>query len=172
MIRNPDGSEYKTLGTVQQYGNSASQLKLNDFWDQQIIMQGGSPMYYYEVFIPPAVIDKTYIEARSKLFSPKPVQLWCSYEPIASENFITALGWDSPGDVVFDLNAKAVIQAIGHMPKIGSRVFTPHLAENWEIVQRNLGGFMLWGAMRVQLICKKFTEKLTTADGRVTQNNP
>lgn len=173
MIINPDGTPYRTSGTIQQYGTqNLPQLKLFDFWDQQVIMQGGSPLYYYEVFIPTAVIDKTYMEARSKLYSPKPIEIWGMYEPIASQNFITALGWDSPDDVVFDTNAKAIIQAIGHMPKIGSRIFSPHLSENWEIVQRNLGDFKLWGAFRCQLICRRFQESKTTSEGRVTQNNP
>jgi hypothetical protein len=172
-IKNPDGSAYTFTGSYQQYGTqNLAQLKLLDFWDQQVIMQGGSPLFYYEVFIPTAVIDKTYMEARSKLYSPNQIQIWGMYEPIASQNFITAFGWDSPDDIVFDTNAKSIIQTIGHMPKIGSRIHSPHLSENWEIVQRNLGDFKMWGAFRLQIICKRFSESKTTSEGRVTQNNP
>lgn len=172
-IRNPDGSPYQTSGTVQQYSTTNNnQRKLLDFWDQEAIKQGGSPLKYYEIFISTADIDTIYLEARSKLFAPIGIEIWAMYEPIASQNFMSAFGFDSHDEIIFETNAKAVLQTIGHMPKIGSRIHSPHLGEDWEIIQRNLGEFKMWGAFRLQLICKRFQESVTTGEGRVTHNNP
>ena len=100
------------------------------------------------------------------------MQLWCNYEPIPSQNLLNQFGIDSPDEIKFEVNYRAVLQAVGHPPKIGSRIFTPHLSENWVIVQRNLGEFKMWGAIRLELICQKFQEDVVTGDGKVTQNQP
>jgi len=173
MLLNPDGSKYCPTGTLRQFNPGPNnQLKLFDLWDQAAIEQGGSPIYYYEVFISSGEIDEDYIEARGKIFSEQPVELWATYDPLASQNYQNQWGLDSLNDMVFELNAKAVINKVGHMPKIGSRIHTPHLGEDWQIVQRNLGEFKLWGALRLQLICQQFQESTTTSDGKVTENSP
>ena len=74
--------------------------------------------------------------------------------------------------VIFELNYKAVLRDLGHPPKIGSRIYTPHLREDWVIIQRNLGEFKMWGAMRLQLLCQRFQETVTTGEGQVTQKKP
>ncbi len=172
MIRKPDGSNYTTSGTLRQYNPQSPQHKLFNLWDQEAIKQGGTPLFYYEVFIPTGEIDPLYIESRGKLYSQHPVELWAIYEPIPSQNFMSAFGYDSPDEMVFEMNAKSVIRSIGHMPKIGSRIFSPHLSENWEVIQRNLGEFKMWGALRLQLICKRFQESVTTGEGNVTSKSP
>ena len=72
----------------------------------------------------------------------------------------------------FEVNYRTTLRTIGHPPKIGSRVFTPHLQENWVIIQRNLGEFKLWGSLRLELICQRFQESVTTGEGEVTQKQP
>ncbi len=160
MLR-ADGSPYTTAGKLQQYNPGSNNHKLFDIWDQAAIKQGGSPIYYSEVFIPTAVIDTDYLEARGKLWSPNPIELWCFYEPITSQNYMNSFGFDSPDDVIFELNVKATLAACGHMPRLGSRIFTPHLGEYWKIIQRNLGEFKMWGALRLQLICRRWQDSVT-----------
>jgi len=168
----PDGKPYRTAGTLTQFNPDDTQHLLFNVWDEDAIRQGGSPIYYYEKFISPAVIDPDYIEARGAIISEKPVELWAFYEPLAAQNAMGVFGFDSLNEVIFECNAKAVIKAIGHMPKLGSRIYTPHLGENWEIIQRNLGEFRMWGALRVQLIARQFQESVTMQGGRATQNKP
>lgn len=168
----PDGKPYRAAGTTRQFNPGGGIHKLFDVWDQAAIMQGGSPVYYYEVFIPTGEIDTDYWEARGKLFSEHPTEIWAAYDPQASQNYMNVFGMDSLNEIILDCNAKAVIKAIGHLPKIGSRIYTPHLGENWELIQRNLGEFQMWGALRVQLICKQFQESVTTVGGQVTKKNP
>lgn len=168
----PDGKPYTTSGSLQQYDPSNPQLKLFNLWDEDAIRMGGSPIYYYEVFIPTGEIDPTYLEARGKIYSNHPVELWAVYEPVPAQNLMNVFGFDSRNEVIFECNAQAVLKAIGHMPKIGSRIYTPHLGENWRVVQRNLGEFKMWGALRVQLIAQQFQETVTTSEGRVTESKP
>lgn len=167
----PDGKPYQASGSLNQYDPNNPQHALFNLWDEDAIRQGGSPIFYYELFIPTGEIDTDYWEARGALFSPVGTEIWAAYDPQASQNYMNMFGMDSPVEVIFELNAKAVIKAIGHMPKIGSRIETPHLGENWEIVQRNLGEFKMWGALRVQLICRKFQETTTRQNGRVTETS-
>jgi hypothetical protein len=171
-LKNTDGTCYKPLGSVQQYNPDAPEHDLFNQWDQESIRRGGSPLYYYEVFIQQQTVDPLYLEYRGKIFSNNPIQLWCSYEPIPSQNALSQFGIDSPDEMVFEVNYKAVLQSIGHPPKIGSRIFSPHLRENWVIIQRNLGEFKLWGALRMELICQRFQESVTTGEGEVTQKQP
>lgn len=171
-LKNCDGTPYQLRGSVQMYDPLDRSHDLFNLWDQEAIRRGGSPIYYYEVIITPNMIDPIYLEARNKLFSNNPVQLWCNYEPIPSQNLINQFGIDAPDEMKFELNYRDVLKSIGHPPKIGSRLFTPHLRENWVIVQRNLGEFKLWGALRIELICQRFQEDVVTGDGKVTQKEP
>lgn len=171
-ILNNQGQPYKTSGQLQFYNPNDPQHALNNLYDRDAVRQGGSPLYYYEVFIPTGEIDKTYIESRGKLYSEHPVEIWGLYDPEASQNYMNAWGIDGMGDAIFECNRQDVLNRVGHMPKIGSRIHTPHLGENWKVVQRNLGEFKQWGALRLFIICQKFQETSTTSEGRVTANSP
>ena len=61
---------------------------------------------------------------------------------------------------------------MGHPPKIGSRIHTPHKREDWVVVQRNPGDYKLWGEIRLELLCQRFQETVTTGEGKVTQKKP
>lgn len=171
-MKNSDGTEYKAGGGIRQFDPKNNQLKLFDLWDQETIMSSGSPIYYYEVFIANSEIDPDYNEARGKVFSNFPVEFWGLYDPVASQNFLNQFGLDSMNEIAIECNTNDLIKRIGHMPKIGSRIHTPHLGENWEIVQRNYAEFKLWGNMRTILICKQFQESITTSSGKVTEKSP
>lgn len=171
-LLNKDGTPYQLQGSTQQFDPQNPMFDLFNAWDQEAIQRGGSPLYYYEVIIQPDMIDPIYLEARNKLFSNNPVQLWCNYDPIPSQNLLNQFGIDSPDEMKFEVNYRAVLQSVGHPPKIGSRLFTPHLNENWVIVQRNLGEFKMWGALRLELICQRFQEDVVTGGGKVTQKQP
>jgi len=171
-ILNSDGSPYQLQGSVQQFDTNNPMFDLFNLWDQEAIQRGGSPIYYYEVIIRPEMIDPIYLEARNKLFSNNPIQLWCTYEPVSSQNVLNQFGIDAPDEMVFELNYRSVLKNLGHPPKIGSRLFTPHLQENWVVVQRNLSEFKMWGILRIELLCQKFQEDVVTGDGKVTQKKP
>lgn len=171
-IKNPDGTPYNVTGSIEQFDANDPQHELFNLWDQEAIRQGGSPILYYEVIISPQMIDPIHLEARGKLFSQFPIQLYCSYDPKNSQNLVNAFGIDAPDELQIEFNYRDVLQKVGHPPKIGSRLYTPHLRENWEIVQRNLGEFKLWGALRLTIIAKRFQETTTTGEGKVTQKNP
>jgi hypothetical protein len=171
-LKKCDGTPYELRGSVQMYDPNDRTHDLFNMWDQEAIIRGGSPIFYYEVIITPDMIDPIYLEARNKLFSNNPVQLWCTYEPIPSQNMLNQFGIDAPDEMKFELNYRSVLQNVGHPPKIGSRLFTTHLRDNWVIVQRNLGEFKLWGALRIELICQRFQEDVVTGNGKVTQKEP
>lgn len=167
-----DGSKYELSGDFHQYDPEQPDFELFNLWDEEAIQRGGSPIYYYEMFLQPQTIDPIHGEDRGKIFSSQPIQLWASYDPKASQNIMDAFGIDAPDEVIFQLNYRATLREIGHAPKIGSRIYTPHLKENWNIVQRDLSEFKLWNAIRLELICQKFQESTTTGEGRVTQSEP
>lgn len=171
-LKNLDGTPYQLRGSVQMYDPCDRTHDLFNLWDQEAIKRGGIPLYYYEVIITQNMIDPIYLEARNKLFSNNPVQLWCTYEPIPSQNLVNQFGIDAPDEMKFELNYRSTLQSVGHPPKIGSRIFTPHLRENWVVIQRNLGEFKMWGALRLELICQRFQEDVVTGDGKVTQKEP
>lgn len=172
-LKKLDGTPYQLRGSVQMYNPEDRMHDLYNLWDQEAIMRGGSPIFYYEVIITPNMIDPIYLEARGKIFSNNPIQLWCNYEPIRSQNLLNQFGIDGGmEEMKFELNYRSVLKALGHPPKIGSRLFTPHLGENWQIIQRNLGEFKSWGALRIELICQKFQEDVVTGEGKVTQRTP
>ncbi len=166
-ILKPDGTPYTVAGQYVTFNDQAPEHDLFNLWDVAALKIGGSPVFYYEMFV--GEIDPMYLESRGKLFSNNPVQLYGLYEPIPSQNMQTAFGVDAPDEMMFEFNYKATLDCIGYPPKIGSRLFTPFLKENWVIIQRNLGEFKLWGVVRLQLLCQRYQESTTTGEGRVPQ---
>jgi hypothetical protein len=159
MLFNRDGTPYRLAGTRQQFNDLSADLSLFDIWDQEAIRIGGSPIYYYEVFIQEQTTDPIYLEDRGKLYSTNPVELWCFYEPVQSTFAQTAFGIDSMADEMkFSFNYRALLDAIGHKPKVGSRLRTPFLKEDWEIIQMNLGEFKMYKALRADILCKRFQD--------------
>jgi hypothetical protein len=53
--------------------------------------------------------------------------LYCSYDPKNSQNLVNAFGIDAPDELQIEFNYRDVLQKVGHPPKIGSRLYTPHL---------------------------------------------
>lgn len=141
-------------------------------WDEEAIEIGGTPIYYYEHLIQGHTIDPLYVEERNKMWSNVPVCLYAYYDPIPSQNAMTTFGIDSPDELMFQLNYQNVLARIGHMPKIGSRIYTPHKRENWKIIQRGVEEFKLWGQLRLQIMCERFQDDLVGAAGKVTQPQP
>jgi len=162
MIRNPDGSCYHLVGSIQQFDPENQEHNLFNLWDEEVIQQGGSPIFYYELLIQPNTVDPLYVEDRGKLWSTNGIKLWGFYDPQPNTNTQGLFGIDAPDEMVFEFNYRNVLNKIGHVPKVGSRLFTPHKGESWEIIQRNDGEFKMWGQLRLQLICRKFQESTTT----------
>jgi hypothetical protein len=162
MIFNEDGKPYSVAGTLKQFDDTIPERSLFNDWDAESIRQGGSPINYHEVFIDTNTIDPIYLEARGKLFSQNPVELYCFYEPVPSQNLQSAFGLDSPDEMIFEFNYYDVLQRIGYAPKIGSRFHTPFLNEDWVIVERKLGEFKMYQATRLQCICSRFQEDLVS----------
>lgn len=170
-IRNCDGTPYKLSGSLNTFDPLSPEHFLLNSFDSEIVQIAGSPILYYEVFIQNQTIDPLYREDRGKLWSNKPVILNGYYEPIASQNYLNMFGIDAPDEIQFQFNYRAVLQALGHPPKIGSRLYTPQKGENWVIVQRNVGDFFLWGELRLTLITQRFQESVSTGEGNVSQQN-
>ena len=171
-IKNPDGSAYSPLGTLQQFDPLSLEHDLFNLWDQEVIEIGGTPLYYYDLFINISNIDELYVEARDKLWSPCPVCVYGYYEPIPSQNMMGAFGIDSPDEIMFEFNYRHILKTLGFPPKIGARIFSPHKRENWVVMQRNVEVFKLWGELRLQVMCQRFQESLTTGEGKVSQKMP
>jgi hypothetical protein len=171
-IKNPDGSSYNLSGDFRQFDPENPEFCLFNDWDQEVIEIGGSPIMYFEVFINMNTVDRLYMEDRGKLWSPNPITLYARYDPVPSQNFMTTFGIDSPDEIIFELNYQDVLRRLSHPPKIGARIFTPHKRENWVIVQRNVESFQLWGEIRLQIMCSRFQESLTTGEGKITQRDP
>lgn len=169
MIKNPNGTPYEVSGSLVQYDPNSPNMALYDVWDQDAIKIGGTPIYYFEVFISTTGIDPIYNESRNKVWSQFPVQLYGVYDPIASLNDMGLFGIDSPSEIVIEFNRKAVLDAIGHPPKNGSRIRTPHMQEDWEIVQVNTAEFKQWSVLHYQFICKKFQDDAINGPGKVRQ---
>lgn len=162
-IINPDGSAFKASGSLNQFDPNSPR---NNFFNRigaESIRIGGTPINYYEVFIQFQTIDELYLEDRGKVWSPIPLNFYVYYEPFEPQNPSTQFGIDGPGDVMFEANREAVIAAIGHMPKRGSRINTPHMNENWVIVDVRAAQFNYWGKYQLQIICERFRESLTDA---------
>lgn len=171
-IKNPNGSVYRTAGMIQHFDPDNPEHYLFNRWDQEAIKIGGSPLFYYEVIIPTGKIDTLYLECRAKLFANFPVELWGFYEPVPPQNYQNAFGLDAPDEMIFEMNYRDVLKRVGHPPKIGSRIYTPHKREDWVVIQRNPGEWQMWGEIRIQLLCQRFQESITTQEGTVTQMKP
>ena len=171
-IKNPDGSVYHPTGSLQQFDPENPEHDLFNSLDQEVIEIGGIPIFYHEVFINMNTVDRIYVEDRGKLWSQHPVCLYGYYEPVPSQNMLGMFGIDSPDEIMFEFNYKYVLEKLGHPPKIGARLYTPHKKENWVVMQRNVEVFKLWGQLRLQVMCSKFQESLTTGEGKVTQKQP
>ena len=172
MLYNLNGTPYQVVGSLQQFDPTNPEHNLFNLWDEEIIKIGGSPIFYYEVFIQSQTVDPLYQEDRGKIWSTVPVQLYAYYDPVEQQNFQTAFGIDSPDELIFELNYRATLNALGHPPKVGSRIYTPAKRENWEIIQRKVGEFRLWGELRLKLHCQRFQESTTTGEGNVKQATP
>lgn len=172
VINNSDGTPYKLSGSLQQFDPENPELELFNTYDQEAIEIGGTPIFYYEVFIQMQTVDPLYLEDRGKLWSNNPICLYGFYEPIPSQNMMTTFGIDAPDELMFEFNYKDVLNRIGHPPKIGSRLYAPHRRENWIIIQRNVEEFKVWGELRLQIMCQRFQESLTTGEGAVAQASP
>lgn len=173
MILNNDGTPYQTKSSFALFDPNSRDHDLYNIWDQEAIQIGGSPIYYYEVFIQTHTVDPIYLEDRGKLFSPTPIQLYAFYEPAQQSSPSTLFGIDAPNEeVIFELNYRASLASVGHPLKRGSRIYTPHRGENWIIVDTRLNQFQLWGTLRLQLICAKYQESVTTGEGEITQAKP
>jgi len=170
-IYNKNGTRYKTTGELSQLVPDSPSHDLFNLWDQEGIRAGGTPLLYYEVFIPKSTIDKIYLESRDKLWSQHPVEIWGVYDPVPSMLDQGLFGIDGPDTIVFYTNYQDTLSKLGHLPIIGSRIFTPHLRENWEVVDRKLGDFHRWKVYRVEIHCQRFQENLTTGEGRVTHDS-
>jgi hypothetical protein len=158
MIYRTDGRAYAVTGSRQQFDDGLPEHDLFHIWDEESIKIGGSPIFYYELFIDTNNVDPLYLESRTKLFNPHAVQLYGVYEPVPSQNMQTAFGIDSPDEMIFEFNYRAVLRDLGHVPKIGSRLFTPFLKENWVIIERKTGEMKMYGVVRLQCICQRFQE--------------
>ena len=172
MIRNPDGSIYKSSGSLTQLDPCGPSHELFNRWDVETIRLGGSPLLYYELFIPSSSIDPIYLESRGKMWSQHPAQLYAIYDPIGSTFESGIFGVDGPVDMTFFANYRETLSILGHLPVIGSRIYTPHLRENWEITHRKLNDWHRWKVYRIEIYCKRFQETLTTGEGKVTQDDP
>jgi hypothetical protein len=157
-IKNQDGTDYQLAGGVRTYRPDSPELDLFNLWDQEMIQRGGAPVHYHEVFISLNTIDPVYNESRAKIWSPEPVELWAVYEPVLNSNILSTFGFEGRDEVMFELNLKAVLEQLGHLPKIGSRLYTLHRKEHWRIDQRAISEFKLWGQLRLQLMCKRWQD--------------
>lgn len=171
-IKNPDGSTFQVSGSLTQFDPTNLEHELFNLWDQEVIEIGGTPLYYYDIFINANDIDEVYVEARNKIYSPCPICIYGYYDPIPSSNMLGSFGIDSPDEIMFEFNLRHVKKTIGHLPKIGARIHSPHKNEDWQVIQRNVEVFKLWGELRLQVMCIRFQESLTTGEGRVTQRRP
>jgi len=172
MLRNPDGSEYNVSGSLQQFDPESPDHCLFNLWDQEAIEIGGSPIFYYEMFIQTQTLDPILREDRGKIFSNNPIQLFGFYDVQDSQHYQNMFGIEGMEDIVLEFNYKAVVDAIGHPPKVGSRLYTPHKRENWKIVQLSSAEHAMWGSIRLKVFCSKFQESTTTGEGQVSSREP
>ena len=87
MLKNPNGTPYKPIGSLEQFDPDNPERCLFNEWDADIIKIYGSPIFYYEVFIQIGSLDQVYREDRGKLWSNNPITLYASYEPIPNQNY-------------------------------------------------------------------------------------
>jgi len=168
-VRNLDGSPYQPSGQFQQYDPQNQEMDLFNDLDREVIEIGGSPILYFEVMIQSNTVDPLFLEDRGKLWATDPVCLYAFYDPVPAQNYMNTFGLDAPDEIMFELNYKSVLEKLGHPPTVGSRIYTPHRKEHWEIIQRSDEVYQMWGQFRLQIMCKRFQETLTTGEGKVTQ---
>lgn len=65
-IYKPDGKPYCPTGSLQQFDDGLPERSLFDLYDEETIRLGGSPLFYYELFIDANNIDPLYVESRAK----------------------------------------------------------------------------------------------------------
>ncbi len=171
-IYNPDGSVYQLSGELTQYDPCNPEFALFNQYDQESIEIAGSPLFYYECMIQMQTVDELYLEDRGKIWASEPVMLYSFYEPIPSQYAGTVWGNDSPDEIMFQFNYQDSLRRLGRLPKKGSRLYSPHKRENWVIIQLATEEFRLWGQLRLQVMCQRFRESLTTGEGKVTQARP
>jgi hypothetical protein len=167
-----DGTPYQVTGNLSQFDPESPDIDLMQELDAEQIQFGGSPIFYFEIFIQFQTVDLLYREDRGKIWSSVPSQLYGTYDPQASQNFQNMFGIDSPDELQITFNYRAILKVLGRPPKLGARIYTPHKRENWVIVQRNLKDFQLWSEFHLELQLQRFQESVTTGEGLVTQKQP
>ena len=166
VIHNKDGTPYKPKGCMNQYDPLSPKYDLLNRYDSEMIRLSGSPIYYYECVIQAQTVDPLYYEDRGKLFSPVGILLHAFYEPQQQQNSQGLFAIDVMSEeIVLELNYKDVLNALGNRhPLVGSKIYTPHRGEHWEIIDVRLDKFNYWGAFRLILQCKKFQKNTTSAE--------
>lgn len=168
-IYNTNGLPYVPSGSIQQFDPGNPDTSFLQSVDMEGIHAFGSPIYYYERFSS-GNIDYTYREDRSELWSQIPLMFFGYYEPIASTNNLGVFGIDAADELMITCNYKEVLGVVNHVPKIGSRIFTPQLRENWEIIQCNLSEMkLLWQVYHIELILRRFQESKTNSSSVIPQ---
>ena len=170
-VRKKDGTIYKLAGTLSQLLPDSPTNELFNEWDQELIRLGGSPILYYKVFIPRSGVDEQYMECRTKVWSQTPIELFGMYDPIPSQLNQGLFGIDGPDQIIIQTNYKDTIDKLGHLPIIGSRIYTPMLREQWEIIDRKLDQFNRWQVYHVLIHCQRFQDTLTNPAGSVSQGD-
>lgn len=157
---------------MQQFDPENKEQSLFNLYDEELIKIAGTPIFYYECLIQFQGIDPLYREDRSKIWSTCDTQLYGFYDPQSSQNYIDMFGIDSRDEIKIELNLSAVLKTLGHLPKLGSRIFTPHRRENWVVRQRNIGEFRLWSEFRLIIMAERFQEDVVANAGIATQKQP
>lgn len=169
-IYRPDGSVYSPKGSMQQFDPKGQSHDLFNRFNKEIIEIGGSPIFYFEMFVGKQNIDPIYVESRSKMWSQHPIELMAMYEPLSPQLAMTLFGPDAASNtMVFYTNYQHFLDKVGHPPVVGSRIYTPQLKEHWEILDRRSGGYQNWGVVTLEIHCVRFQETSTQGEGRVTQ---
>lgn len=172
MLRRNDGTPYTVGGSLSAYNPQSAERALFDRWDAEAIRINGTPLHYYELFLDANNIDPDYLESRNKIWCQTYICLYGMYDPITSQNYQNMFGIDSPDEeMVFELNFSETLKILGHKPKVGSRIFTPHRGEHWVIKQIESGEWKMWKELRLRLLCDRYQESLSTGEGRVTYDD-
>lgn len=170
MLRRSDGTPYQPSGSITQFNSSETgKYDLFNRYGAELFNLFGSPIYYFEIFISFANIDKLYLEDRSKIWSQFPVELFAVYEPVVPLHNSDVFGINSMDQVVFELNYSDTLKRLGSSPKIGARIQTPHKQEHWVIVDKKTTGYQYWGESILQLYCQRFSPTRTDNSSAVPQ---
>lgn len=173
VIRKADGTPFRTTGELRMFDPKNPRNELFNRWDAEAIRIAGTPILYFECLIQIQTIDQLYLEDRGKIFAQCPLQLYAFYQPPQQNNAAGQFGvLPLDEEVILELNYQETLKIIGHLPKVGSRIFTPHRNENWVIIDVRLDQFQYWGIFRLVLHCKKFQESVTSGESQVSQFIP